>query len=69
MVEGLGLMGFIGANLPATAHFLFCLPYGVFGLSTYGRLDGSVEGFRELKRARVAPSASRTIASVMQHRA
>jgi hypothetical protein len=29
-------MRFIGANLPAAAYFLFCLPYGVFGLSTYG---------------------------------
>ncbi|WP_234685154.1 hypothetical protein [Bradyrhizobium monzae] len=65
--EGLGLTAFIAANRLATAPFLFCSPYGVFGLSTYGRLDGSVGAIREVKTSRVAPSASRPIASVMQH--
>lgn len=43
--EGLGLVGlvgFIGAYLLATALFLYCPVYGILGLSTYKRLDRSV---------------------------
>lgn len=39
--QGLGLVGFLGAYLLATALFLYCPLYGVLGLSTYGRLDRS----------------------------
>jgi Protein of unknown function (DUF2892) len=38
---GLGLVGFLGAYLLATALFLFCPLYGILGVSTYGRLDRS----------------------------
>jgi hypothetical protein len=41
-VQGLGLVGFFGACLLATAIFLYCPLYGVLGLSTYKRLDRSV---------------------------
>ncbi len=40
-MDGLGLVGFAGAYLLATALFLYCSLYGALGLSTYGRLDRS----------------------------
>jgi len=39
--QGLGVVGFLGAYLLATAIFLYCPLYGVLGLSTYKRLDRS----------------------------
>lgn len=41
LMNGLGVAGFVGAYLLATALFLYCPLYGVLGLSTYGRLDRS----------------------------
>ena len=41
-VGGLGLIGFLGAYLLATALCLYCPIYGALGLSTYGPLDRSV---------------------------
>lgn len=40
--DGLGLVGFIGGYLLATALFLYCPVYGILGLSTCKRLDRSV---------------------------
>jgi hypothetical protein len=40
-VNGLGVAGFAGAYLLATALFLYCPLYGALGLSSYGRLDRS----------------------------
>jgi DUF2892 family protein len=39
--QGLGLVGFLGVYLLATALFLYCPLYGILGLSTYRRLDRS----------------------------
>ena len=41
VVDGLGLVGFAGAYLLATALFLYCSIYRALGLSTHGRLDRS----------------------------
>jgi hypothetical protein len=42
-MQGLGLIGFLGAYLLATALFLYCPLYGILGLSTYTRrLDRSL---------------------------
>lgn len=40
-VNGLGVAGFVGIYLLATALFLYCPFYAVLGLSTLGRLDRS----------------------------
>jgi len=39
--NGLGVAGFVGTYLLATALFLYCPLYGALGLSTRGRLDRS----------------------------
>lgn len=46
------VLGALSAPICWRPHSLFCLPYGVFGLSTNGRLDGSLEGFQLKKPCR-----------------
>jgi hypothetical protein len=40
-VDGLGLIGFIGAYLLGTAFFVYCPIYSALGLSSHGQFDRS----------------------------
>jgi hypothetical protein len=40
-VDGLGLMGFVGAHLLGTALFVYCPIHAALGLSSYGQFGRS----------------------------